>query len=298
VTARASTIRSTSRPIRTRSGTSSSWPTRTTSWSMIGPASSSPGHIVGGRPDQLHPALVRPRVGVGADEGGQEAVVDVDRRRVEVGEEGGGEDLHVAGKHEQVDVADQLQRPPLGCLLGLPVDREMLERQSDRLDLPAQVLVVGDDGDDFAAEVPVAPAPEQVREAMVLARHHHRDPLVAGRLAEAVVHLGGGGDLRREALLQRFPPRGRRRVEDHPHEESARRGRVLVDVDDVQPGAGEEAGDGRDQPRPIWAGEQQAGGVGVWSDQGIMPIWRRMRLIEPKRRKRPISCVMLRTLIP
>ncbi len=41
VTARARTRRSTSRPMRTRSGTSSSWPTRTTSWSMIGPASRS-----------------------------------------------------------------------------------------------------------------------------------------------------------------------------------------------------------------------------------------------------------------
>jgi hypothetical protein len=46
---------------------------------------------------------------------------------------------------------------------------------------------------------------------------------------------------------------------------------VLIDVDDVQAGFGEEAGDGRDQPRAVGAGEQQTGGLGGCSDQGIMP---------------------------
>jgi hypothetical protein len=57
---------------------------------------------------------------------------------------------------------------------------------------------------------------------------------------------------------------------------------VLVDVDDVQARFGEEAGDRRDQPRPIGAGEQKARGIGVRSDQGIMPIRRAIRLLEPK----------------
>jgi hypothetical protein len=42
---------------------------------------------------------------------------------------------------------------------------------------------------------------------------------------------------------------------------------VLVDVDDVQPGFGEEARDGRDQAGPIRAGEQEARGVGVRNDR-------------------------------
>ena len=41
------------------------------------------GDVVGGGADQLDAALVGAAVGVGADEGGQEAVVDVDRRRPE-----------------------------------------------------------------------------------------------------------------------------------------------------------------------------------------------------------------------
>jgi hypothetical protein len=58
---------------------------------------------------------------------------------------------------------------------------------------------------------------------------------------------------------------------------------VLIDVDDVQPGFRQEAGDRRDQPRPIGAGEQQTGGVDLRSDQGIMPIRAAIRLLEPKR---------------
>jgi len=34
---------------------------------------------------------------------------------------------------------------------------------------------------------------------------------------------------------------------------------VLVRVDDVEPGVGEEAADGGDQPRPVWTGEEKAG---------------------------------------
>jgi hypothetical protein len=33
---------------------------------------------------------------------------------------------------------------------------------------------------------------------------------------------------------------------------------VLIGVDDVEPGVGEEAADGGAQPGPIWTGEQQA----------------------------------------
>lgn len=47
------------------------------------------GDVVGGRADQLDAALVGTRVGVGTDERGQEAVVDVDRRRTERVEETG-----------------------------------------------------------------------------------------------------------------------------------------------------------------------------------------------------------------
>ncbi|HEY2478532.1 MAG TPA: hypothetical protein VGI17_07365 [Solirubrobacterales bacterium] len=77
---------------------------------------------------------------------------------------------------------------------------------------------------------------------------------------------------------------------------------MLIDVDDVQPGVGKEARNRGDQPRPVRAGKQQAGGVGVWSDQGIMPIPRGIRALKPKRQRRRFyregMSVMMATLIP
>jgi hypothetical protein len=216
------------------------------------------GDVVGGGADQLHPALVGAPVGIGADEGRQEGVVDVDRRGAELLQEAGGEDLHVAGEDEQVDAADQLQRPPLRRLAGAGLDRHVVKGDVNRGDLLGMVGVVGDDPDQLAAELAVAPAPEQVGEAVVLARDHDRDPLALARRREAVLHLERRGHLRREAQLQLPALRGRRRVEDHPHEEAALAGRVLVDVDDVEPGIGEESTDRRDQSRPVGAGEEQA----------------------------------------
>jgi hypothetical protein len=47
---------------------------------------------------------------------------------------------------------------------------------------------------------------------------------------------------------------------------------VLVGVDDVAPGLGEEAADRGDQPRLVRAGEQQAGGRGPVGDARMIPI--------------------------
>ena len=118
--------------------------------------------------------------------------------------------VHIAGEDEQVDLADQLQRPPLGLDPRLAGDGHVVKRDPDRLDLVAQLVVIGDDADDLPAEVPVAPAPEEVGEAMVVARDHHRDPLGPCRLVEGVLHLIGRRDLPREPLRQRLPIGGGR----------------------------------------------------------------------------------------
>ena len=133
-----------------------------------------------------------------------------------------------------------------------------MEGQAEGLDLSRVVGVVGDDGDDLGAELAAAPAPEQVGEAVVFARDHDRDPLALARLGEAVVHLEARRDLlARSAVELSRSPLGNR-VEDHPHEEAPLVAGVLVGVDDVEAGLGEEAADRGDQPRPVGAGKQQA----------------------------------------
>src|SRR6202042_2828582 len=67
------------------------------------------GDVVGGGPDQLHPAFAGPGVGAGPDERGTERVVDVDDRDVDPGHEVARQELHVAGQHDEVPVA--LQQP-------------------------------------------------------------------------------------------------------------------------------------------------------------------------------------------
>ena len=148
-----------------------------------------------------------------------------------------------------------------------------MEGEAERLDLPGVVGVVGDDADDLGAELAAAPAPEQVREAVVFARDHDRDPLALARLGEAAVHLEAPGDLSLEAPPQRLALAVGSRVEDHPHEEAALVARVLVGVDDVEPGLGEEAADRGDQTRPVGAGKQQAR-CRRFGDRPIIPIAR------------------------
>jgi len=131
------------------------------------------------------------------------------------------------------------------------------EGETEHLDLLTVLGVVGDDGDDIGAELAAAPAPEQVGEAVVFARDHDRHPFALARLGEAVVHLKALADLRGEAAPHRIAFLFGSSVEDHAHEEATLVARVLVCVDDVEPGLGEEAADGGDQTRPVGAGEQQ-----------------------------------------
>jgi hypothetical protein len=47
---------------------------------------------------------------------------------------------------------------------------------------------------------------------------------------------------------------------------------VLVGVDDVAAGLGEEAADRGDQPRPVGTGEEQARGGGLAADAGMIAV--------------------------
>ena len=79
--------------------------------------------------------------------------MDVDQPLGEPAAEVGRHDLHVAGEHHQVDVADELQRPGLGCRLGVRGDRHVVERHPVRAGHRLEVGVVGDDGGDLGPQV-------------------------------------------------------------------------------------------------------------------------------------------------
>jgi len=59
-------------------------------------------HVVGRGADQFHTALMSPVVGLGASEGGQEGVVDVDHPTVPSIGDLLGEDAHVTSQHHKV----------------------------------------------------------------------------------------------------------------------------------------------------------------------------------------------------
>jgi len=62
------------------------------------------GDIVSGSPDELHAAIKGLLVGLGADKGGQERVVNIDDLLGILVNELAGKHLHVAGQHDQFNV--------------------------------------------------------------------------------------------------------------------------------------------------------------------------------------------------
>jgi len=62
------------------------------------------GDVMTGSADQLDPAVVGLLVGIGADEGRQEAVMDVDQTILVLGAEVGRHDLHEARQHHRIRI--------------------------------------------------------------------------------------------------------------------------------------------------------------------------------------------------
>ena len=108
-------------------------------------------------------------------------------------------------------------------------------------------------------------APEQVEQAVILARGHQRDPLSLVRVRDPPVHLKARGELAERSLEPVAVVLGleRRQPERHPHEEHPvlGMGRVLVGGDDVGAALEQEARDGGDDPGAVRARDQQSRGV-------------------------------------
>ena len=125
--------------------------------------------VVAGGTDQFHAAGIRLLVGVCADEGWQETVVDVDNAPGEVTAEVVGEDLHESSEDDELDVlfgdegADSFE----AGFAGVAVHRDFVKWQVGPFrDRPA-IAAVADDRGDLDREFVKPRPPEDFVEAVV-----------------------------------------------------------------------------------------------------------------------------------
>ena len=236
------------------------------------------GHVMAGRADEFHAALgclmVRPR----ADEGRQEAVVDVDYPVPVARAEPRGKNLHVARQHDGVgrgllDESRGAVEPGL-LRFGTGRDRHVMVGDAIPLDQIAKCLMVGDDAGNVDRQVPDFTAVQKVGQAVVEFADQHDDARHAGGIDQPPLHLQF---LRNPTEV--LPKRLYRRaiggmVEDPAHEKHpARRLVVLGGVGDRGAPPGEERRDAGHDARPVGtAGHQpEAQDISLHSDDCKTP---------------------------
>ena len=169
------------------------------------------GDVVRGRPDEFHAALLGAPVRRGADERGQERVVDVDQRAADVRQEVVREDLHVARQHDQIGVAAQQIEQALFGIRAIVFRRgDMNERHAERPDLFGELRMVRDHHRHRHVQLTAAVAPQQIEQAVILLRGQDHDPFGLGRLGQPKIHLEPAGDILGEIAFQTIA--GRRRA--------------------------------------------------------------------------------------
>lgn len=225
------------------------------------------GHIMGGRPDQLHAARVRLRVRFGPNERRQEAVMYVNDSVLPASYLGRRDDLHIAREDDGIHAGCFQNRllPRLSVCLAVLCHGNVMKRNAERRDQRAAVGVVADNDGDLGAQVAGALLPEQLQKAVFLFGDEDPEPLRAGGEREAVLYPTRGGDLPREGIVQLLNTlRQVWQVEFDPLKElaAARVGGVLVGVNDIGAALEEEPGDGGDDPRLIGADDKKPTPVG------------------------------------
>ncbi len=147
--------------------------------------------VMAGGTDQFHPAGVGLLVGVGADEGWQETVVDVDDAPGEVAAEVVGEDLHESGEDDEFDVLFGDEGADLfeASFAGVAVHRDFVKRQVGPFrDRPA-IAAVADDRGDLDREFVEPRPPEDFVEAVVGFGDEHRSFHAVREPAEVPIGL-------------------------------------------------------------------------------------------------------------
>ncbi len=137
----------------------------------------------------------------------------------------------------------------------------MVEGDAGHLRLVGQVRVVADHSDDIRVELAPTPAPEQIHQAVVVARNEHRHALALTPVADLPLHRKTFGHFCLEARAEALAVGGQTLQEELGAQIEAptrRVGRVLVGGDDVRPLLEQETRDRRDNSGLVCAVDQQA----------------------------------------
>ncbi len=127
------------------------------------------GDVVAGGADEFHAALVGLAVGVRADEGGEEGVVDVDDFPGELLAEAVRQDLHEAGEDDELDVLGEEEIADFGkaFFAQRAVHLDVVEGEAGAFGDVGAVVAVPDEGGDLDGELAELGAEEDFVEAVV-----------------------------------------------------------------------------------------------------------------------------------
>ena len=186
-----------------------------------------------------------------------------------------GQDLHVAGEHDQVDALRLEQRQLARLLLRLVLarDREDLEagcRSARRVGRRSGWLLTIER--DLAGQLAGAMPPEQIHQAVLVARDEDRDALPLGRVGELPAHARSASatsPMPRSRLTRSVcsSVRSKRmRWKNWPGDGVG----VLVGVEDVRAVAVQHLGERRHDAAPVGAAHQQDGGLLLGRARGGM----------------------------
>ena len=125
---------------------------------------------MGGRPDHLHTPGMGLVIGPRALEAGQERVMNVDAATGQAARQLVRQDLHVARQHDQFGPGLLDQLPQLGLLPWFGLRRDWQMREGDALQIGVRKgrgWVIGDHAGERHRQFALAPAPDQVRQAVI-----------------------------------------------------------------------------------------------------------------------------------
>jgi hypothetical protein len=153
--------------------------------------------------DDFYAAVEGLLMGLGADEGGQEGMMNIDDLLRKLFDKAGGKHLHIAGQDDQFDIifAKKINLLPLGLLFCFFANRNDAIRDAVEVCVIFRVGMIADYQGDFAGEFAGALPVEQIDETVIVFGNKNS-------YARAVVR-GGDAPLNRKLLGDGSKPFGK-----------------------------------------------------------------------------------------